>query len=172
MQTQKQYHPCIELMWDIHAKVSNFTAQLIGPAVFNFNGKEKSWNLSTADLLLFPNGSVGKTLGEFLSQNKLEPLAGAESHDVYHILFDFSISFKDEIGLQFFLRGNGKNSFASFATSIGAWFLLPLSWKYLRESYRKGKNCLDISTLNTKTLLNEDLALVKASLYHSTQTKN
>ncbi|MDX2174288.1 MAG: hypothetical protein SFY56_14395 [Bacteroidota bacterium] len=149
----------------VQEKINNFTAQKLGPTVFNFGSKEKAWGLSTNDLLKFPEGSLGLALGEFLKKNRLEPIARAESHDVYHVLFDYSISFKDEIGLQFFLRGNGKNSLASFATSIGAWCILPGQWSYLRDSYRRGKKCVDITLLNPKALLYEDYHKIKLSLY-------
>lgn len=159
----------------LHEKTSNFTAQKIGPLVFNFGTDNKPWGLSTAMLKQFPEGSLGKVVGEFLYKNRMEPIAGAESHDVYHVLFDFSTSFKDEIGLQFFLRGNGKKSIASFLTSIGAWVVLPFSYNYLKSSYEKGKNCIDISQLNLRELLYKDFESVKQELFSkvsSTQLKS
>jgi ubiquinone biosynthesis protein Coq4 len=149
----------------IHLKTSSWVAGLIGPTVFNYGTKDKNWNLSTAQLLEFPEGSLGKALGEFLKNFDVEPLAGAEYHDLQHLLFDYSISFKDEIGLQFFLHGNGKKSFASISTYIGAWFILPTQWNYLRASYKKGKKCKDISAFNFKTMLHHDFTQVKASLF-------
>ncbi|MBC7694766.1 MAG: hypothetical protein H7141_04885 [Burkholderiales bacterium] len=149
----------------IHLKTSSWVAQLIGPMVFDYGTKEKNWNLSTSELLQFPDGSLGKALGEFLKKSNVEPLAGAEYHDLEHVLFDYSISFKDEIGLQFFLHGNGKKSVASVSTFIGAWFILPTQWKYLRASYERGKKCRDISALNLKAMLYDDFNQVKASLF-------
>jgi hypothetical protein len=105
------------LFWRIHEKVSSFTAHLIGPFVFSFGKKQNSWELSTAKLLLYPVGSLGKELGLFLKKNRLEPIAGAESHDLYHVLFNYPTSLKGEVALQFFLKGNGKNSIASFGVS-------------------------------------------------------
>ena len=153
------------LFWQIHEKVSSWSAHLIGPMVFNFGVKQPAWNMSTADFLSFPNGTVGKALGEFFKNNRLQPIAGAESHDLYHILFDYSSSFKDEVALQFFLRGNGKNSIASFGTSIGAWILLPGQWSYLRASYKRGKKCRDISKLDLKSILFKDFEEVRKSLF-------
>ncbi|MEO6305880.1 MAG: Coq4 family protein [Bacteroidia bacterium] len=155
------------LLWRIHEKTSSFAAHLIGPIVFNVGIKEPAWNLSTANLLCFPNGTVGKTLGEFLKSNRLEPIARAESHDLYHILFDFSSSFKDEVALQFFLRGNGKNSIASFGTSIGAWCILPTQWSYLRASYERGKKCMDVAKLDLKAILFKDFEEVRATLHQA-----
>jgi ubiquinone biosynthesis protein Coq4 len=155
----------MDVAFDIHLKTSSFVAKLIGPMVFDFGSKDKNWDLTTADLLNYSEGSLGKALGQFLQAHKVEPLAHAEYHDVHHVLFDYSITFKDEVALQFFLRGNGKRSLASFGTSIGAWFLLPTQWNYLRTSYKRGQNCIDISQLNLKELLNEDLQKIKLSLY-------
>jgi ubiquinone biosynthesis protein Coq4 len=148
----------------LHHKTSSFAAKIIGPTVFNYGTKEKNWNLSTAELLQFPEDSLGKALGKFLKKSGVEPLAGAEYHDVQHVLLDYSISFKDEVALQFFLHGNGKRSIASVSTMIGAWCILPMHWSYLKTSYKRGKNSKDISALSVKALLGQDLAQVKNAL--------
>jgi len=158
------------LLWQIHEKISSWSAHLIGPFVFNFGTKEQAWNMTTADFLSFPDGTVGKNLGEFLKNNRLEPISGAESHDLYHVLFDYSSSFKDEVALQFFLRGNGKNSIASFGTSIGAWVVLPGQWSYLKASYQLGKKCMDISKLDLKAILFQDFDKVRATLFETSKT--
>jgi ubiquinone biosynthesis protein Coq4 len=152
------------LMW-MHVKISSWVAGLIGPMVFNYGTTDKNWNLSVAELLKYPEGSLGKTLGEFLKEQDVELLQGAEYHDIHHILFDYSISFKDEVALQFFLHGNGKKSIASVSTRIGAWFLLPTEWKYLKASYERGKKCKDVSKLNFKNMLHDNFYQVKASLF-------
>lgn len=177
METQKQFFPGYTFLKAAHEKISNRTAQILGPIVFNFETNEsvprkqrKAWGLSTNDLLQFPEGSVGKVLGKFLQKAGLEPLPRAESHDVYHLLFDYSTSFKDEVGLQFFLWGNGKISLASISTSIGAWCIFPTQWNYLKTSYARGKNCINISTLNTRALLHEDLCQIKSKLYKNPNT--
>jgi ubiquinone biosynthesis protein Coq4 len=166
METQTQHSKLYTISWDLHLKISSLVAKLIGPMVFNFGIKEEPWNLSTADLLRYPEGSVGRSLGEFLKKDKLEPIARAESHDVLHVLLGFSVSFKDEVAMQFFLRGNGNNSIASFLTSVGAWIILPTQWTYLKKSYTRGKNCADVSKLNFKAVLNENIHEVKAKLFN------
>lgn len=164
---KKQFRKVYDLLWRIHLKVSTFVAKLIGPIVFNFGIEYKGWNLSTADLLRFPEGTVGRALGEFLHKDRLEPLARAEYHDVHHVLFDYSTSFKDEVALQFFLRGNGKISLASIGTSIGAWCILPDQWNYLKRSYERGKRCADVSKLQLKAILYDDINKVKSSLFNN-----
>lgn len=148
----------------IHHKVSSYVASLIGPMVFNFGTKDKNWNLTTNQLLQYPEGTLGKALGDFLKKDDVELLAGAEYHDIHHVLFDYSTTFKDEIALQFFLHGNGNKSIASISTLIGAWCLMPTQWKYLKTAYKRGENCKNVSTINFKSLLNQDFQQVKASL--------
>lgn len=151
------------LMW-LHIKTSSWVAGMIGPMVFNYGTTDKNWNLSTTQLLEFPQGTLGKALGDFLKEQDVELLQGAEYHDIQHVLLDYSISFKDEVALQFFLHGNGKKSIASFSTRIGAWLLLPTQWKYLKAAYERGKKCKDVSKLNFKDMLYDDFYQVKASL--------
>jgi ubiquinone biosynthesis protein Coq4 len=165
MEKRRYTNKVYSFLWHAHLKTSSLIAKLIGPMVFNFGVKEDPWNLSTADLLQYPEGSVGKRVGEFLKKDHLEPIARAESHDVLHVLLDYSVTFKDEVGMQFFLRGNGNNSIASFLTSIGAWIILPTQWSYLRTSYARGKNCADVSKLNYKAVLIENIDDVKAKLF-------
>lgn len=163
--TNKQPKTIIDYAMWLHVKTSSWVAGMIGPMVFNYGTNDKNWGLSTTDLLKYPEGSLGKALGDFLKLHEVEILTGAEYHDIHHILFDFSISFKDEVALQFFLHGNGKKSIASVSTRIGAWFLLPTEWKYLKASYERGKKCKDVSKLNFKNMLHDDFSQVKASLF-------
>jgi ubiquinone biosynthesis protein Coq4 len=162
----------LDLFFQIHLKTSTWVAKLIGPTVFNFGTKDRNWNISTRELLQFPENSLGRTLGEFLAKDGLEPLPGAEYHDAQHVLLDYSVSFKDEVALQFFLHGNGKKSIASVSTMIGAWCILPTQWKYLRTAYERGKQAADISTLNLKAMLSYDLEHTKKILFNEVSYLN
>lgn len=166
METLKHTSKLYTMLWKAHLKISSLVAKLIGPMVFNFGIKEEPWNLRTNDLLQYPENSVGRKVGEFLKKENLEPIARAESHDVLHVLLDYSVHFKDEVAMQFFLRGNGNNSIASFLTSIGAWIVLPTQWSYLKHAYARGKSCADVSKLNFKVVLNENFDEVKAKLFN------
>lgn len=163
-QAKKQISRLIGHLWQIHLKTSSAVAKTIGPIVFDFGMKGEGWNITTADLLHFPDGTVGRTLGEFLKKSGLELLDRAESHDVFHVLFDYSTSIKDEFALQFFLYGNGKTSLASVGTTLGSWFMFPWAWSYFDTSYQRGKHCVDVSSLDLKSMLSKDLSEVKASL--------
>ncbi len=162
---KNQLEKAYSLVIDFFMMTSTFTAKLIGPTVFNCGTNKQSWNISTKELLLLPEGTVGNELGKYLKEQNFEPLEKAEYHDVQHIFFDFSMTFVDEVALQFFLIGNGKKSIASISTYLGAWFILPTKWKYLKTSYQRGKNCKDTSILNVKTILYEDFKMIKNQLF-------
>jgi len=163
---KEQSKSAFDLLMRVHIKTSSWVAGMIGPMVFNYGTKDKNWNLSTAELLKFPEGSLGKTLGDFLKKSHVEPLIGAEYHDIHHVLFDYTISFKDEVALQFFLHGNGNKSIASVSTRLGAWCFLPTEWKYLKNAYERGKTCKDISAFNFKIMLDQDFTQIKTSLFN------
>ena len=81
------------------------------------------WNLSTRQLLDFPEDSLGFHLGCFLLQHNFEPQPKCEDHDIFHVLTGYKTDTAQEIALQFFLYGNGKRSpFLSLA--MGAGYLL------------------------------------------------
>ena len=52
----------------IHLKTSSWVAGMIGPIVFNIGSNDKNWNISTVQLLQYSEGSLGKSLGEFLKK--------------------------------------------------------------------------------------------------------
>lgn len=148
----------------INEKIIALTVKIIAPTVFYFGSKENPWDLSTNDLLCFPDGSLGQELGKFYRKQGIDPIPRAEYHDVFHVLFGFSTTIKDELALQFFLYGNGKTSIASVGTTLGSWFIFPWSWNYFEDSYLRGRQCVDVSNLDLKKLLNEDLGKLKTTI--------
>ena len=93
MKTQINQLPnSLNYIIQIHQKINSWVAQKLGPTVFCYGEKKECWNISTNELLSYPEKSVGKTLGLFLNEQGMEPLAKAEYHDVQHILFNYSIS--------------------------------------------------------------------------------
>jgi len=154
------------VIW-LHMKTSSWVAGMIGPMVFDYGTNDKNWDITTKQLHEFPSGTLGKALADFLTEHDVELLKGAEYHDIQHVLLGYSVSFKDEVALQFFLHGNGKKSFASISTRIGAWFLLPTQWKYLKAAYERGKCSKDITKLNYKALLYNDVTQIRALLFNS-----
>lgn len=116
----------------------------------------KAWGVSTEDLTSYPPGSLGKALGEFLANEKLQPIAKLERHDVFHILLDYQTDLKHEAGLYFFLFGNGKKSLFAIGTILFSSCMFPEHWPYLYRQYKRGKQAYPIVTIKFQELLHEN----------------
>ncbi|MBD3638811.1 MAG: hypothetical protein HUJ25_15770 [Crocinitomicaceae bacterium] len=127
------------------------------PYAFIFKRNKKAWSQTSSQLLQFPEGTLGKKVGEFLRKNQFELLDKLESHDVYHVITGMSTSVKDEVGMQFLLLGNGKRSLYLFSTVSICILLLPEYLKYFMKCYKKGKLYHPIHKLNLKLELNNSL---------------
>ncbi len=136
----------------------------VAPIHYHLYPDRKPWNLSSFDLLKFPEGSLGKALGSFYRAHEFEPFPKGERHDVFHILFNYTTNVADEANMQFFLWGNGKASPFTIGTSVICAVLFPLNWnKYIQE-FNKGKNYKNISELNFENLLDQDILILKKNI--------
>jgi hypothetical protein len=136
-----------------------------------FKKNKKAWNLSSRKLLTFPEGSLGKKVGEFLTKNKFELIDKLESHDVYHVITGMSTSVKDEVGMQFLLLGNGKKSLYMFTTIGICIFLLPEYFQHFIRCYKKGKRYSGIHKIDLHPALVEPLSLVRWRLSNDRTSK-
>lgn len=141
-----------------------FTLWLLAKAI-HVHAKVKQhrapWGLTTEELIHFPENSLGKALGDFLHQEKLQPIDRLERHDVFHILLDYKTKLKDEAGLYFFLFGNGKKSIFAIGTVLFAAIILPEHWRYLHNQYKRGQQSFPIIKLKFQELLYHDFHELK-----------
>jgi ubiquinone biosynthesis protein Coq4 len=131
--------------------------------------RNKSWQLTKADLRQFPDGSLGKNLAEFLDKNQFDILPFLETHDVYHVLLGYKPTILDEARLYFWLLGNGKRSIEVLSTVMSGILFLPDYWSVLIQDYRKGKACRNISNWDFQGLMTKDLELLRRVVYNKTQ---
>lgn len=117
--------------------------------------RRKPWGLRASDLLQYPEHTLGRELGVFLKQEKLEPIDRVERHDAFHILLGFTTHVSDEAAMQFFLMGNGKRSPFTVGTALFAGLMLPEHWRFFKIQYVRGKAARSVAKWDFKTLLNE-----------------
>lgn len=131
-----------------------FILEKLAPLHHTLCRKRKAWGLNSDQLIRFPKGTLGHTLGIFYKKQKFEPVPLAERHDVFHVLLGYSTQVKEEAAMQFFLLGNGKWSLFTVGTAIISASLFPLSMNYFMREYRRGKSATPIGNWNFKELLN------------------
>lgn len=117
------------------------------------NKKRKSWGITLVDLQAYPKNTLGKDLGNFLRREKLDLIAGLESHDVYHLLLDYSTAVEEEAQMQFFLLGNGKKSLYAIGTSLVAFLTIPDQWLAFWSAYNRGSQSEKVHLWDFQLLL-------------------
>ena len=130
-----------------------------------FNKKRKNWQISINELEKYPPQTLGKDLAIFLIKENFDLMPGLESHDVYHLILNYSTKVEDEAKMQFFLIGNGKKSLYAFGTSFLAFLTMPDQWLAFWKAYQQGQKAFKVHLWDFRFLLKEkteDLrALVK-----------
>lgn len=129
-----------------------------------FKNKE-AWNLSTAQLQNYPEGSLGKELGDFLHTNDFELISKGERHDAHHVLTGYGTKVEDEIAMQFLCYGNGKRGFYIYSALLAGILLLPEYSKYYLQSYKLGKSCNTFYHFEYKNLLNYSLTKLQTVIF-------
>jgi ubiquinone biosynthesis protein Coq4 len=112
------------------------------------------WCLATKDLLNFPEGTLGSSLGHFLKQHQLEPVPKAERHDCFHVLLNFGTSMKEETRMQWFLVGSGKLSLFTTGSALLALAVLPENAKLYWQEFKRGRQSTNIDDWDFFKLLN------------------
>ncbi|WP_264563841.1 ubiquinone biosynthesis protein COQ4 [Flavobacterium sp. N3904] len=85
-----------------------------------FFKNKKAWEIDKQGLLDYPEETLGYHLGQFLLKNNFDIQPKLEDHDIIHVLTNTGVSVREEIGMQYYLLGNGKKKFV-FIPSRSCW---------------------------------------------------
>lgn len=121
----------------------------------------KRQKLSMDDLIRYPEGSLGFNLGQYLHSNSIEPDPVPDNEDILRVLLTRNDSFTEEIGMYYYLFGNGGLSIRMLFIMASGLLLCPLSVKYFYKRYRDGKNALRFYDINHFGLLQLPVARIK-----------
>lgn len=127
--------------------------------------KNKPWNISSSELISYPNYSFGFHLGVFLKENNFELIPKSERHDCFHTLLGYNTQVEGEIALQCARFGNGCRSIYMFMAVIVGFVLLPEYYDYYMESYLLGKKSLKFHHLKFKDRLYEPIEGFRKSIF-------
>lgn len=101
--------------------------------------KNEPWKIDKTKLMDYPENSLGNGLGNFLFKNQFDIQEKLEDHDIIHVLTNTGISVYEEIGMQYYLFGNGKKSFYLFMVILTGTIFYPKRMSYFIQQYRRGK---------------------------------
>jgi ubiquinone biosynthesis protein Coq4 len=110
------------------------------PVYFILRRNRKPWQITYDGLARMPQGTLGYDLAQFLYKNEIALMPRAEFHDVYHVLFNYGTTMKEETCIQFIPFGNGRFSIPHIVTNTIALALYPESWGDFYNAFRKGRS--------------------------------
>ncbi len=125
--------------------------------------KNQSWDISMNTLLQYPKESLGFHLGCFLLKHNFDPQPKLENHDVFHVLTNAGISVPEEVAMQYYLLGNGKNSAYLYGVILLGTLCYPDKMPLFRKAYQKGKNAHKFHQLDFKKLLSQPVQTIQTT---------
>ena len=115
--------------------------------------KSIPWEIDKDALLQYPKNSLGFELGHFLDRNHFDIQPKLEDHDIIHVLTNTGISVADEIGMQYYLLGNGKRSLYLFMVILSGTPFYLRHTNYFFQQYKRGKQALPFHYLDFSKML-------------------
>ncbi|MFD2939229.1 hypothetical protein [Flavobacterium notoginsengisoli] len=115
--------------------------------------KNEPWEIDKTKLLSYPENSLGLGLGNFLSRNHFDIQEKLEDHDIIHVLTNTGVSVYEEIGMQYYLFGNGKRSLYLYMVILTGTIFYPKRLKYFIQQFKKGKSALPFHYLDFSKML-------------------
>ena len=118
-----------------------------------FFKKNQPWKVNSKELLLYPQETLGFHMGCFLLKYSFELQPKLEEHDVIHVLTNTGVSVPEEIGMQYFLLGNGKKSpYLFMVIFVGTLFYFSRLKTFYRF-YKRGQNAHQFYHLEFEKML-------------------
>ncbi|TXI64547.1 MAG: hypothetical protein E6Q46_06845 [Flavobacterium sp.] len=118
-----------------------------------FFKKGKVWDVEANQLIQLPSDSLGFHLGCFLLKYNFEIQPKLEDHDIIHVLTNTGITVKEEIGMQYYLLGNGKRSLYLWMVILSGTLFYPTRFSYFNQQYQRGKQAHEFYGLDFLNML-------------------
>ncbi|MCL9770253.1 hypothetical protein NAT47_07470 [Flavobacterium sp. HXWNR69] len=118
-----------------------------------FFKKGNAWDINVNQLIQLPSDSLGFHLGCFLLKYNFEIQPKLEDHDIIHVLTNTGISVLEEIGMQYYLLGNGKRSLYLWMVIITGTLFYPTRFPYFKQQYLRGKGAHEFYGLDFLNML-------------------
>ena len=125
--------------------------------------KNDPWKTTREELIALPKQTLGFQLGHFLMRYNFEIQEKLEDHDVIHVLTKTGISVVDEIGMQYYLLGNGKRSLYLFMVITTGFLFYPRQSHYFLNQYDKGKKAHQFYHLDFQKMLSIPVNTIRES---------
>jgi hypothetical protein len=123
--------------------------------------KNTPWEINKRALLQYPETSLGFHLGCFLLKYNFDLQEKLEDHDIIHVLTNTGITVPEEIGMQYYLYGNGKRSIYLYMVMLTGTLFYPSSIHYFLNQYKRGKRAYKFYYLDYSKMLQQPVEKIK-----------
>jgi len=123
------------------------THKLALPLITNFR-KKQHFPYNMEQLLLFPEGTLGKDLALYLKSRNFTLIPNYERHDCKHIILQYEMDEEGEARMQFYFLGNRHYSVPVIMTSVMCFFLMPDHWKNFYHEFKKGRKAVTFDDMD------------------------
>lgn len=113
------------------------------------------------ELISYPKESMGFHLGCFLFNNSREANPVPAKQDIHRLLIIRQASDKEEMGMYYYLFGNGDTSLRTIFIMAAGCVLFPWYLKYFMSKYYAGKQALRFYDLDHFRMLHLPLTRIK-----------
>lgn len=118
-----------------------------------FFKNKKAWDIDKHEILEYSQETLGFHLGQFLHKNNFDIQPKLEDHDIIHVLTKTGISVREEIGMQYYLLGNGKKSLYLYLVILAGTLFYLSHLTYFIKEYNKGKRAFAFHSLDFSKML-------------------
>ena len=132
---------------------------------FYLRKKRKPWDITMESIQAMPKGTLGNDLYWFLKKNKLSIMPRAEFHDVYHVLFEYNTSIRDEAMIQFVPLGNGRISLPFLSCTFVSAVFFPEYWSDFYQAFLRGKRANTFHNWDFESLLEMPTVEVRKKIW-------
>lgn len=126
-----------------------------------FFKRNKAWEITVPELIQLPQESLGFHLGSFIQKNNFEIQPKLEDHDIIHVLTNTGVSVPEEIGMQYYLLGNGKKSLYLFLVITTGTLFYPTRFDYFIQQYQRGLKAYSFHNLDFLKLLQQPVTTIR-----------
>jgi len=126
-----------------------------------FFKKNAPWKITKEELLLMPYETLGFHLGSFLTLHHFDMQSKLEDHDVFHVLTKTGVTVPEEIGMQYFLFGNGKRSLYLYMVMATGTLFYPDHLSYFKKQYKRGQSAFSFHSLDYSKMLSIPVTTIR-----------
>lgn len=124
--------------------------------------ERKRKHITAAQLVKYPEESLGNKLGRHLLNSNCGTNVTAETEDVYQLIIGSGeVSVKEDIAVQYYLFGNGSNSLRTLTAMAVGLVFCPHHAGYFYKRYKDGKRALRFYDVDHFGMLHLPLERIK-----------